>query len=286
LDKSKLAMEDRWILSRWAATTRAVTEDLESYRFSEPINTLYKFFWNDFCDWYLEFIKPRMRNPVEAGPVQRMSAFILDMTLRLFHPFLPFITEGIYQHLQGVCRDRGLTGIAEPPSGEALVTTAWPKAPAELADPAVEGDMEFIQDVIRLIRDVRTQYNIPPKQALTASIKTTESQSVLITRQEHLIRHMANVARLEAGPDCIKPADAAAAVHENLEIYVHGVIDPAAEQKRLAAKKEELLATISRCEAKLGNESFVTRAKPEVVDRERERLAQLKEQLAAIEKNL
>jgi valyl-tRNA synthetase len=286
LDQSKLAMEDRWILSRWAATTQTVTENLEAYQFSEPINVLYKFFWNDLCDWYLEFIKPRMRNPETAGTVQRLSAFLLDNVLRLFHPFLPFITEGIYQHLNQICPERSLDGVVSLPGSPAMVTAAWPAAPAEIVDASVERDMETIQDVIRLIRDIRTQYNILPRQTLTATIKAPASRNELLNGQQHLIRHMANVETRLAGQDFVKPADAATAVHEDLEIYVHGVIDPDAEQKRLAAKKEELIAGIGRCEAKLGNESFVNRAKPDVVERERQRLAQLKEQLAAIEKNL
>jgi len=285
-DANQLKLEDRWILSRLVRTTETVTGQLDEFKFSEPINVLYKFFWNELCDWYLELIKPRMRDDEQKGSAQRVLAFVMDACLRLFHPFLPFITEGIYQQLNELCPHRDLDGFAELGGSDELVLAGWPKATPKLIDSESEKQMLLVQAVIRLIRDVRTQHQVPPRKTLEAAVKTAAKLSEMLLEQQHLICQMANLSSLSAGPNCDKPAQAATAVSEELELYVGGVIDAEAEQKRLLKQKEELAGAIARTENKLNNENFVTRAKPEVVQRERDRLKQLKEQVATVQRNL
>ena len=163
-DPATLPLEDRWILSRLKRTTDAVTASIEQFAFSEPMNELYRFFWNELCDWYLELIKPRMRDAQQQGSAAAVLAFVLDSTLRLLHPFMPFITEGIYQQLNAVCPKRT---IGDAPCRWAiltdLVTAAWPQLPDTLIQDAVETDMDRVQTVIRLVRDVRTRYQIAPR---------------------------------------------------------------------------------------------------------------------------
>ena len=281
-----MQLEDRWILSRLTHAITETTQNLEEYKFSEPINALYKFFWNDLCDWYLEIIKPRMRDDTQRPVAQRVLAFVLDSTLRLFHPFLPFITEEIFQKLNSFGQDRSLAGIAELPSADTLIQAAWPKANSSLIDEKSERQIDLLQTVIRLIRDIRTRYQVAPKIQLTVSIQTNEINCELIQNQQAMIRHLSNLETLHAATECAKPTDAAVAVADELEIYVHGVIDVEAERQRLELQKENLAGRIQSAEAKLSNENFLNRAKPQIVQRERDRLSELQEQLTTVEKNL
>jgi valyl-tRNA synthetase len=112
-DKEKMTITDKWILSRLAATAADVTEQLDQFKYSEPLSQLYRFFWNDFCDWYLEWMKPRMQDSEQKPIAQNVLAFVLDQTLRLLHPFVPFISEGIFQKLNEVAPARTLNGLTQ-----------------------------------------------------------------------------------------------------------------------------------------------------------------------------
>ena len=146
--------------------------------------------------------------------------------------------------------------------------------------------MAAVQEVIRLVRDVRTRYQVGPRAGLAVSIKAAGAMGEVLSGQAELIRAMAYLDELVVGADVAKPDDAAVAVAEGFEVYVHGVIDADAERERLVKQREKLQAGLKGLQAKLGNEDFVARAKPEVVARERERLGQLQEQLATVEANL
>ena len=281
-----MPLEDRWILSRLARAVEVTTGQLEEFKFSEPMNGLYRFFWNDFCDWYLELIKPRMRDESLRGGAQRVLAFVLDEALRLLHPFVPFITEAIYQKLREVCPERGLAGVGEAADSSALAQAAWPGGMGGLVDEEAEGQMEVVQQTVRAIREVRTRYQVGPRKGLEASAKASAGRCALLAEQGHLIRHLASLERLEVSEGAVKPDDAAVAIADEIEIYVHGLIDVAQERARLEGQKEQLAAALGRCEGKLANENFVNRAKAEVVARERERLVQLQEQMGTVEANL
>ncbi|MCP4709568.1 MAG: valine--tRNA ligase, partial [Planctomycetes bacterium] len=286
INPDQLLLEDRWILSRLAQTVQTTTNQLYDFKFSEPINALYKFFWNDLCDWYLEIIKPRMRNDQQRPLAQQVLATVLDVTLRLFHPFLPFISEQIFQQLNTISRRRSLPGLIDLPPNDYLITATWPANLKHLNDQTAETHMTLLQDTIRPVRDIRTRYQIAPRQLLKVDIKTNQDNCDIITHQQHILCDLANLEELHAAPQCPKPPDAAVALAEDMEIYVHNVIDRQAEQDRLQKKKQEINDALQRTQAKLDNQNFVTRAKPDVVQRERDRLSQLQEQLATIEKNL
>ena len=285
-DAAKMDLTDRWILSRLARTIRATTEALDGFKFNEPINELYRFFWNDFCDWYLEWSKPRMQDAGQRAIAQNVLAFVLDQTLRLLHPFVPFITEGIYQNLNGIAPRRGLAGIAELSAPAALIAAPWPERMDSRVDAACETQIELVQSVIRAIRDIRSQYNITPSRPVAVSASASAGTCALLTAQSPLVGQLAGVSAFTVSATLEKPAHAAAAIVEDVQLYVHDVIDPEAERGRLQKQKEFIENGLRPLQAKLGNENFISRAKPEVVEQTRQKINELAEQLAAVNKHL
>ena len=285
-DKAKLAITDKWILSRLARTIAEVTNGLDEYKYNEPLNSLYRFFWNDFCDWYLEWAKPRMSDSAQKPIAQNILAFVLDQVLRLLHPFVPFITEGIFQKLNEIAPKRGLKGIVELTSAKALVTADWPKRIDSLMDNDIEQRIDKIQTVIRAFRDIRSKYNKAPSEKLAASVNATDETSDVLNADSQLICQLAGLKNFKASETAEKPRNAAATIAGQMQIYLHDVVDVEAERKRLAKQKEQVEQAKKGVEAKLANENFIARAKPEVVTQTRNKLAELTEQLAAIEKHL
>jgi len=289
----ELADEDRWILSRLSKAVAAVQRALEEYNPSAAIGAARDFFWSELCDWYLELIKPRMRaeattrgsDEATQGAVARLVlAFAIDQVLRLFHPFVPFITEAIWERLNAQVPVRG---IEKPLRSPALVIHApWPIAQPAWQDDALEAQFDLLRDVIRGIRDIRNKYNVPPGRRVPVRIRASGPSARSLARMDRLIAHMAMLDSLEVSPQVVRPADAATAVVRDAEVYVCGVVDVGQERARLTKQREQLVAQIAATEKKLSNESFVGRAKPEVVDRERIKLAHLRTQLTGVEANL
>jgi valyl-tRNA synthetase len=285
-DATKLDITDRWILSRVATTRDEVTSLLDAFKFSEPLGQLYHFFWNDFCDWYLEWVKARMRDDQSRAVAQNVLAFVLDRTLRLLHPFVPFITEGIYQKLNEIAPVRELKGSAPADRCEAITVAPWPGPLGQLRDPAVEEQIRLVQDVVRAIRDIRSQYNLVPSERLTASISAPAAVGATLNANGGLICQLAGLGDLRIAENLAKPNKAATAIVEGTQVYVHNVIDPEAERARLEKHKQEIEQAKKAVEGKLANANFVAKAKPEVVAQAREKLRQLQEQLQAVEGHL
>ncbi len=286
-DKAKMSITDRWILSRLARTIADVTGALEQFSYNEPLNQLYKFFWNDFCDWYLEWAKPRMADDEQKHIAQNVLAFVLDQTLRLLHPFIPFITEGIFQKLNEIAPARRLKGLAEAPKADALVAGQWLAAMDSAIDEKAEAQIELVQEAIRTIRDIRSKYNTPPGKALKVSVRATKATCEILNENAELIEQLAGARQFEAAAGANKPASAAVSVMTDAtEIYVHDVIDTKAERKRLEKQKEQIEKGLKAVEGKLANKSFVTKARPEVVAQAGARLEELKDQLQTVEKHL
>ena len=285
-DAKKMTITDKWILSRLSETVRETTEMLDNFGVSEPLMEIYRFFWNDLCDWYLEWIKARMRDPEQKQIPQNVLAFVLDCTLRLLHPFVPFITEGIFQKLNEIAPQRGLKGLIEIGKSDALIIADWPKISDKFFEPEFESQISMVQEVVRGIREIRNKYTVPPSRKLTGSANAPAKQSKILNDNADLICDRAGLDKFTASPNQIKPENAATAVVEQVQVFVEGLIDAEAERKRLEKQKEEILAGVKSNEAKLGNENFISRAKPEVVEQTKARLDELKERLAAIEKNL
>lgn len=293
-DKNKLTITDKWILSRLAQTVKKVTKMLDEFQISEPLMEIYRFFWNDLCDWYLEWIKPRIlrlrsgqvKDALERDVPQNVLAFVLDMTLRLLHPFVPFITEGIYQKLNQIAPQRGLKGLVKFNRADAVIIADWPKDLDKFIEEKIESEIAIVQEVVRAIREIRNKYTVAPNKKLTASANAPQNLSKILNANCDLICDRAGLEKFNASSKEIKPANAAAAVVEQIQVFVEGLIDADAERKRLEKQKEEILAGVKANESKLNNENFVKRAKPEVVEQTKQKLAELKERLAAVEKNL
>jgi valyl-tRNA synthetase len=277
---------DKWILSRLASTIKQVTWDIENFKYSEPVNLLYKFFWNDLCDWYLEWSKPKMQDPVQKATSQNILAFILDQILRLLHPFMPFITEGIYQNLNELIPHRELKGLCNAPDSEALITAQWPKQIDSLINDKVQQDIDYIQTVIRSIREIRNNHTIAPSKKLTVSVKTTECISDILNKNQHLIIQLAHLDEFNSDINIEKPQNAAVTVSGAIEVYVHDAVDAQAERIKLQKQRELIQRGLNSLHAKLSNENFVKRAKPEVVAQSRTKQTELQQQLATIEKYL
>jgi valyl-tRNA synthetase len=285
-DKGKITITDKWILSRLARTINEVTTAFDKFKYNEPLSALYKFFWNDFCDWYLEWAKPRMSDSAQKPIAQNVLAFILDQVLRLLHPFVPFITEGIFQKLNEITPIRKLKGIVDTQSAKALVIANWPKRIDFLLNNDAEQQIDKIQTVIRSIRDIRSKYNKAPSEKMTASVNAPADVSDVLNANKGLICQLAGLKEFSVSQSAQKPERAAATIAEQMQIYLHEAIDVEAERKRLTKQKEQVEQAKKGVEAKLSNKNFVARAKPEVVAQAKNKLAELTEQLAAIAKHL
>ena len=279
-----LKAEDRWILSRLSRAIREVTGHLEGYRPSAALTASRDFFWGEFCDWYLEFIKPRMRDRDEAPIARQILAVGLDQVLRLLHPFVPFITEQLWSYLNGQAPKRGVT---EPlPASELCVQAAWPQPWEAWEDQALEADFERVSLVIGRIRELRARYQVPPGKELPAAVKTSGEFLALLERNAHLITHMARLSDLRAGEDVDRPKNAASQVTGDLEIFLGDVLDPDKERARLETQKKKLTRQLEASRKKLANPKFVEKAPAEVVEEERRRVEDLTAEIALLEKNL
>ncbi len=285
-DPAKMDITDRWILSRLAKTISEVTKSLDGFKYSEPLTQLYRFFWNDFCDWYLEWVKPRMQNKQTKGIAQNVLAFVLDQILRLLHPFVPFITEGIFQKLNEIAPVRQLKGLVEAKKSKALVVAQWPKKLNSFVDEDIEKQISIVQTPVRAFRDMKNKYNIPNSVMVSTSAMVPAEVVHGLNANTELICHLAGLKDFTPGTNIAKPAKAAVSVVDGMSFYIHNIIDPAAERHRLQEQKDRIKKAKKTVEAKLANEDFVAKAKPEVVARAREKLAQIQEQLETVEKHL
>ncbi len=266
--------EDRWILSRLSTTVRGVTDALDRYEFGEAAQLLYKFVWNDFCDWYIELSKRRDREPA----VRQVLAFTLDTSLRLLHPFVPFVTEELWR------RPAELRGEKREP----LITAEWPEADAGAADPGLEEKMERVFEAVRAVREIRNRNNIPPKTALTALFSAKDEKEAEQLRSEtEILRGQANLEEVTVGVDLAKPPFSAAAVTPWASIYVplEGKIDKAAESERCRREIEKTRGQAEQAEKTLSNEEFRLR-KPELAGETRGKLDALRAKIAELEAHL
>ena len=278
-----MPLEDRWILSRLRATIDDVTAALGEYRFSDVVQRLYEFTWREFCDWYLEIVKPRLRDATARPVAQRVLALVLDRLLRLLHPVVPFVTEGIWQALADVAPQRG-----PDPVPDSVVIAPWPAAPATWHDPQAEQHLAVVQDVVHAIRNIRADFNIEQRARVPAHVRASADAADVLIAQTPCLCTLAGVAELQAGPDVERPTRSASQVLAGIEVFVslEGLIDVPAETQRQQKKLKQLHADLQRCRAKLQNENFIERAPADVVQRQREREQQLLDQIQAVQRIL
>ncbi len=274
-------LSDAWVLSRMNCTVHEVTESLTAYRFHEAATAIYRYMWNDFCDWYLEIAKVRLAAGDQTP--KAILAHALDVLLRLLHPFLPFITEEIWSQLNALVPYRG---PGESQAEDLLVTAAWPQAEAKWINEAVEQRHATLQQLIGGIREVRSRHNVPAGRRLLVTMAAEDDQREWLAGSTELIRSLAQVEEVRFAAD-IRPGGSDATVLAGpVQALVHDVIDRPAELARLRKRQQTLQRGVAAAEGKLGNEGFLSRAPREVVGRERERLAAMKDELQAVEKAL
>ena len=267
-------LEDRWIRSRAHAAVASVTAALEEYRFHDAAQELYRFFWNDYCDWYVEIAKRRLgpeASADERAAVRATLGRVTRASLRLLHPFLPFVTEELWAYLPG--------------TEGALVIAAWPVATEFERDESAEAEFELIREAVAAVRNIRSEMNVPPSAEVAVAVLTDDPalEAALVSAASS-IRSLARVSTLDVGPRVEKPRAAASGVIKGGTVFVplSGLIDLDVEKRRLAKEDERLRSLIAGAEKKLENPNFVERAKPEVVEQEREKLRSLKADLEKV----
>jgi valyl-tRNA synthetase len=297
LDVGSLPPEDRWILTRLSRTIRRVHECLRGYQFSPTIKEVREFFWDDLCDWYIELTKPRMtenRGPTEAATAKQVLAFCMDQVLRLLHPIMPFITERLWEQLGTIAPKRGLPGVAELDTDGMVIRASFPPVDGyrSLEDEAILATFTELQDATRGVRELRTQYGISPKETVTVTVAPVElkaqvvAPTVRIEDHLHVVEHMAGIGSLTVEPGAKRPKNAGTATTRGLRIYVHNVSDDEAERARTTKALAALEKQIAGKEGKLANEKFLAHAKPEIVEAERHRLAELAAQRENLQAHL
>ncbi|GAB4280528.1 MAG: valine--tRNA ligase [Coriobacteriia bacterium] len=270
---------DKWILSRLADLAARVDEGLTTYQFGETARALYEFFWSEFCDWYIELSKSRLAGSGEARQVVlRNLVFVLDRALRLLHPMMPFVTEEIWSRLP----------LPEGEKADALMVAAWPTGLAGFRDEAAEASMRVLQEVITAIRAARARFKVPPGRKVDVVVKAPDSEAMLLRAEESYLADLAGVGSLTVAEDATRPPHSSADVVSGMEVYVplEGLVDLEAERARIAKDAAKAEADLEKVRRKLSNEGFLSKAAPEVVEKERAKESELAETLARLRSQL
>ena len=273
--------EDAWMLSRLARIVRESTEALEAYGFGDYARNIQSFFWNEVCDWYIELCKGRLLDGggAERLQVQRNLVFVLDVSLRLLHPVMPFVTEKVWDALPA----SGLGRAAADGEGDArfLMLAAWPE-PADFktfVNDVAEHDFELAKSLVSVVRSTRARYRLSPKEELDVAVRASVEDCAVLEAQHDFICGVGRVGALTASVGQQKPEGAVSVVDGGLEVFVvvGGLVDLAAEVAQLRkglAKAEGELAGVTKT---LGNAGFVAKAAPAIIERKRSQQAELKQ---------
>ncbi|RZI90015.1 MAG: valine--tRNA ligase [Pseudomonas sp.] len=273
----ELSLADRWIISQLQRTEAEVTRQLEQFRFDLASQALYEFIWNQYCDWYLELSKPVLWDenaPVErARGTRRTLVRVLEVALRLAHPFMPFITEEIWQRIAP------LAGV----SGKTIMLQPWPVANESRIDTVAEGDIEWLQQLMNGLRNIRAEMNIGPGKPLPLFLKNAGGEDQRRLREnEPLLKKLAKVESFTVLGEADEAPLSATALVGDLQVLVPmaGLIDKDAELARLNKEIQRLQGEVQRVGGKLSNAAFVDKAPPAVIDKERAKLAEAEQALA------
>ena len=270
-DLNDLQLEDKWILSRYNTLVREVTENLDKFELGIAVSKLYDFIWESFCDWYIELVKPRLfdkENPT-GKTAQYVLTYVLSNTMKLLHPFMPFITEEIWQHL--------------PHEGKSIMISEWPEYDEKLNFPSEEDDMTLIMGAVTAIRNRRAEMNVPPSKRAKVIIVT--DKAAVFKAGEGFFEKLASAS------ETIIRTDKSGIDDNAVNIVVHGaeiflpldeLVDKEKELARLNAEKKKLEGEIKRVEGKLSNPGFVNKAPEKVVNEERAKGEKYREMLEKV----
>ena len=273
INRSDLTLADRWILSRLQDTIIGVRRALDEFRFNEAASLSYQFAWGEFCDWYLELIKPRLYGNEAGGEAARhVMVYTLDNIMRLLSPIMPFVTEEVWQIIK--------------PSGDYLALAPYPKADERLIDPQIEKTMSVVMAVTVAIRNIRGELGVKPSVKLSARVRVKDNREMeeIITAQAPFIGKLsgAEIGLMKA--DAPRPANTGLGVAGDVEVFVNleGVVDIAEWKTKAQKELAKIEKEIGIFEKKLSNPQYVDNAPPEVVEKDREKLAGYKEKAKRI----
>ena len=277
--RAPYTLPDKWILSRLQQTVKEVTDMLEKYELGEAGRLLYDFIWNEFCDWYIELAKARLYNhdaPEARATAQFVICHVLESAMRMLHPFMPFITEEIWQCL--------------PHESGTVMLQPWPKVDSSLINLPEEEQMNLMMEVIKAIRNMRAEINVAPGKKSPALLQVANDElEALFVNNNSYLKTLASVDELTIGRlDDAKPEHALTAVASGVEIYLPlgRLIDVPKETQRLQKELDSLDKEIARVDGKLSNAGFLAKAPEEVVEKEKEKAAGYREKYQAIQERI
>ena len=274
-DELQMELADLWIYSRLNETIRDTAEFYQNLRFNDAAQIIFQFLWDEFCSWYIELSKDRLKSndSLSRSTTLFILLDVMQNSMRLLHPIMPFITEEIWQNIKKVF----------PQPEEALIIAAFPSCNETMIDPEIADDMSFMQEAITAVRNLRKELNLNPGTPISLVIRVGEErQKDLIERYTTYFSRLAKVENIELGRQISKPKASIAAVVRNLEIFLplKGIIDLEAEKTRLSKQVEKLQREQQAVKNKLDNPLFLTNAKPEVVENERKRFEEVSTKLS------
>lgn len=271
-------LADKWILSRLQDTVKDVTGLLERFELGEAGRAIYDFIWSEVCDWYIELAKPRLYNKeaaAERATAQHVLATVLVSAMKLLHPYMPFITEEIYQCL--------------PHEAESIMISKWPVADESLVDPEAERGMNAIMDSIKAIRNMRAEVNANPGKKIPAIMLVSEDLREVVAHNDSYIKLLGGIDNLELRPlNGEKPKNAMAAVVTGIEVYLPlaGLIDVEKETQRLSKELAAMEKDLQRAGGKLNNAGFLAKAPEDVIAKERAKYEELSGKIEAVKKRM
>lgn len=277
--EGEFTLADQWILSRYNQTVKEVTENMEKYELGEAGRVLYEFIWNELCDWYIELIKPRLygkETPESRQVAQHVLWFVLSNTMKLLHPFMPFITEEIWQHL--------------PHEGETIMVQEWPESAGQYNFAQAEAQVSIIMDVIKAIRNIRSEMNVAlGRKAEVILVANSAENEQALRAGEGYILTLASASSVDIhGALADKPDQAAAAITRGVEIFMPlaGLIDLDKEKERLQKEIMNMEKEVSRLAGKLNNQGFLAKAPADVVAKEQAKQAEYEAKRQALVERL
>ena len=282
VDESKWTLADRWIVSRFGRAVREADAALEVYRFDQYAKTSYDFFYGDFCDWYVESAKPLLKSPATAGQTANVLAAVLDGSLRLMHPMIPFITETTWWRLNEIRPLRGLPGKIDSPNARRIIRAAWPITAAP--DEQAERLFGRLQEIIGASRKLRNEYKVDVKKTVDVSILTPVELGAPLEANRNIIELLATCSLKAISPTLTRPAGAIRVGAAGCDIFVEGLVDPEAEKERVARRIEELTKERQTLKTRLASEAYLAKAPPHLVQQTKDQLQQAETELAKLKR--
>lgn len=275
--KAEWQLADKWILSRLNDTVKEVTRLFDNYEFGEAGRALYNFIWNDFCDWYIEMTKEKLNNGTdeEKNNTKNILGYVLDQTLKMLHPIMPFVTEKLWQSM--------------PHDGESIMVADYPVANAELDDPAATEQMNSLIELIKAVRNIRNEANAPMSKPVDILVKVdSDHLAQMLNDNRDYIERFCHPENLTIGKDVEAPKLAMSGILTGAEVYIPmaELVDLDEERDRMEKEIAKLEKEVERSQKKLGNEKFVNNAPEKVVEAERQKATEWQQKLAAAKERL